>query len=108
MTEHLSPREEYSKTHHCRCKIFIKNRTIWVVKLHKANDQIYLKRKTSGVYMFNVQKQWEKIQAAARIIAEVADPSIIVVRTDHNPLRLLAKDPMVKELSISSLSTPTV
>jgi small subunit ribosomal protein SAe len=36
-------------------------------------------RKTSGVYMFNVQKQWEKIQVAARIIADIPDPSTIIV-----------------------------
>jgi small subunit ribosomal protein SAe len=35
-------------------------------------------RKTSGVYMFNVQKQWEKIQIAARIIASIPDPSTII------------------------------
>jgi small subunit ribosomal protein SAe len=35
-------------------------------------------RKSSGVYMFNVQKQYEKIQAAARIIASVPDPSSII------------------------------
>ncbi len=35
-------------------------------------------KKTSGVYMFNVQKQYEKIQAAARIIASVPDPSTII------------------------------
>jgi small subunit ribosomal protein SAe len=36
-------------------------------------------KKSSGVYMFNVQKQWEKIQAAARIIASIPDPSTIIV-----------------------------
>jgi small subunit ribosomal protein SAe len=35
-------------------------------------------RKSSGVYMFNVQKQYEKIQAAARIIASVPDPSSVI------------------------------
>jgi small subunit ribosomal protein SAe len=34
-------------------------------------------KKSSGVYMFNVQKQFEKIQAAARIIASIPDPSTI-------------------------------
>jgi ribosomal protein S2 len=37
-------------------------------------------RKTSGVFMFNVQKQWEKIQIAARIIASVPDPTSIIVK----------------------------
>jgi small subunit ribosomal protein SAe len=36
-------------------------------------------RKTSGVHMFNVQKQWEKIQIAARIIASIPDPTTIIV-----------------------------
>lgn len=35
-------------------------------------------KKASGVYMFNVQKQYEKIQAAARIIASIPDPSTII------------------------------
>ena len=35
--------------------------------------------KSSGVHMFNVQKQYEKIQAAARIIAAVPDPSTVIV-----------------------------
>jgi len=35
-------------------------------------------KKSSGVHMFNVQKQYEKIQAAARIIAAVPDPSTII------------------------------
>lgn len=35
-------------------------------------------KKSSGVYMFNVQKQWEKIQVAARIIASIPDPSTII------------------------------
>ena len=35
-------------------------------------------KKSSGVYMFNVQKQYEKIQAAARIIASIPDPSTII------------------------------
>jgi small subunit ribosomal protein SAe len=40
----------------------------------------YTWQKTSdtGVYKFNVQKQWEKIQVAARIIASVPDPSTII------------------------------
>jgi len=36
-------------------------------------------RKQSGVYMFDVQKQWEKLHAAARIIASIPDPSTIIV-----------------------------
>jgi small subunit ribosomal protein SAe len=35
-------------------------------------------RKSSGVHMFDVQKQWEKIQIAARIIASIPDPSTII------------------------------
>jgi small subunit ribosomal protein SAe len=35
-------------------------------------------RANSGVYLFNVQKQWEKIQVAARIIASIPDPSTII------------------------------
>ncbi len=35
-------------------------------------------RKQNGVYMFDVQKQWEKIQVAARIIASIPDPSSII------------------------------
>jgi small subunit ribosomal protein SAe len=42
------------------------------------NKYIY-DRKSSGVHMFNVQKQWEKIQVAARIIASIPDPSTIIV-----------------------------
>lgn len=40
----------------------------------------YTWQKTSdtGVYKFNVQKQWEKIQVAARIIASIPDPSTII------------------------------
>ena len=40
----------------------------------------YTWQKTSdtGVHKFNVQKQWEKIQVAARIIASVPDPSTII------------------------------
>lgn len=41
------------------------------------NKYVYDK-KSSGVYMFNVQKQWEKIQVAARIIASIPDPSTII------------------------------
>jgi small subunit ribosomal protein SAe len=36
------------------------------------------KRTEGGVYKFNVQKQWEKIQVAARIIASIPDPSTII------------------------------
>jgi small subunit ribosomal protein SAe len=36
------------------------------------------KRTQGGVYKFNVQKQWEKIQVAARIIASIPDPSSII------------------------------
>ncbi len=35
-------------------------------------------KKSNGVYMFDVQKQWEKIQIAARIIASIPDPSSII------------------------------
>jgi small subunit ribosomal protein SAe len=41
------------------------------------NKYVY-DRKSTGVYMFNVQKQYEKIQVAARIIASIPDPSTIV------------------------------
>jgi len=36
------------------------------------------KRTEGGVHKFNVQKQWEKIQVAARIIASIPDPSTII------------------------------
>jgi small subunit ribosomal protein SAe len=36
------------------------------------------KRTQGGVYKFNVQKQWEKIQVAARIIASIPDPSTVI------------------------------
>jgi len=36
-------------------------------------------KKKSGVYMLDVVKIYEKIQAAARIICAVPDPSLIVV-----------------------------
>jgi small subunit ribosomal protein SAe len=36
------------------------------------------KRNQWGVHKFNVQKQWEKIQVAARIIASIPDPSSII------------------------------
>lgn len=36
------------------------------------------KRTDGGVYKFNVQKQFEKIQVAARIIASIPDPSSII------------------------------
>jgi len=36
------------------------------------------KRTEGGVYKFNLQKQWEKIQVAARIIASIPDPSTII------------------------------
>jgi small subunit ribosomal protein SAe len=36
------------------------------------------KQSEHGVYKFNVQKQWEKIQVAARIIASIPDPSTII------------------------------
>jgi|LauGreDrversion4_2_1035121.scaffolds.fasta_scaffold567048_1 small subunit ribosomal protein SAe len=35
-------------------------------------------KKSSGVFVFNVQRQYEKIQAAARIIASIPDPSTII------------------------------
>lgn len=35
-------------------------------------------KKQSGVYMFDVSKQYEKIQVAARIIASIPDPSTII------------------------------
>lgn len=35
-------------------------------------------KKASGVYMFDVQRQYEKIQVAARIIASIPDPSTII------------------------------
>lgn len=38
----------------------------------------WAKTSDTGVYKFNVQKQWEKIQVAARIIASVPDPSTII------------------------------
>jgi len=36
------------------------------------------KRTQGGVYKFNLQKQWEKIQVAARIIASIPDPSTVI------------------------------
>jgi len=35
-------------------------------------------RTQGGVYKFNLQKQWEKIQVAARIIASIPDPSTVI------------------------------
>jgi len=36
------------------------------------------KRKPNGVFMFNVEKTWEKLMAAARIIAAIPDPSTVI------------------------------
>jgi small subunit ribosomal protein SAe len=35
-------------------------------------------RKSNGIYLFNVQKQYEKILVAARLIAGIDDPSKII------------------------------
>ena len=53
--------------------------------------------------MFNVQKQWEKIQVAARIIASIPDPSTIIVILINS--RLFLEDYMDKEQYINSLNT---
>jgi small subunit ribosomal protein SAe len=42
------------------------------------NKYTWEKTSETGVYKFNVQKQWEKIQVAARIIASIPDPSSII------------------------------
>ena len=39
---------------------------------------VFCKRK-NGVYMLDVVKMYEKIQAAARIIAAVPDPTLVIV-----------------------------
>jgi ribosomal protein S2 len=39
---------------------------------------VYCKKK-NGVYMLDVVKIYEKIQAAARIIAAIPDPSLVIV-----------------------------
>jgi small subunit ribosomal protein SAe len=46
--------------------------------LTKQMTKYVWKKKQSGVYMFDVQKQYEKIHAAARIIAAVPDSSAII------------------------------
>ena len=42
------------------------------------NKYVYTKKST-GVHMFDIQKQYEKIKLAARIIASIPDPSTITV-----------------------------
>ncbi len=39
---------------------------------------VYCKKK-NGVYMLDVVKIYEKIQAAARIIAAIPDPTLVIV-----------------------------
>lgn len=36
-------------------------------------------RTNNGINIFNVQKQYEKILVAARIIASIPDPSTVIV-----------------------------
>ena len=36
-------------------------------------------KKNSGVHLFDIQKLYEKIKVAARIIASIPDPSTIIV-----------------------------
>ncbi len=55
--------------------------------------------------MFDVVKMYEKILAAARIIAAVPDPELIIVKLTHN-IRLFLEDNTDKELSINSVKIP--
>jgi len=36
-------------------------------------------KKNNGVHIFDIQKQYEKIKVAAKIIASIPDPSTIIV-----------------------------
>lgn len=36
--------------------------------------------KSNGVHIFDIQKQYEKIKIAAKIIASIPDPSTIIVK----------------------------
>ena len=36
-------------------------------------------KKANGVHVFDIQKQYEKIKVAAKIIASIPDPSTITV-----------------------------
>jgi len=38
-------------------------------------------KKSNGVHIFDIQKLYEKIKIAARIIASIPDPSCIIVIT---------------------------
>lgn len=37
-------------------------------------------KKSNGVHLFDIQKQYEKIKVAAKIIASIPDPSTITVK----------------------------
>jgi len=65
-------------------------------------------KKSNGVFMFDVQKQWEKIQVAARIIAAIPDPStIIAVSGRLNGQRAVYKfSKYTKSVAITGRWTP--
>lgn len=53
-------------------------------------------RKSNGIHMFNVQKQYEKIKVAARIIASIPDPSSIIVSIIPN-ISVFSSKPFVSK-----------
>jgi ribosomal protein S2 len=48
-------------------------------------------KKNNGVHVFDIQKLYEKIKVAAKIIASIPDPSSIIVKIlfNLNPISLI-------------------
>jgi ribosomal protein S2 len=63
---------------------------------------VYGKNK-NGIYLLDVVKIYEKIKVAARIIASINDPNLIIVKFFVNPRPSLGEK-LVKELFINSVN----
>ena len=73
MTSELSHKEEFIQ------KLLIAGCHIGGKKVTKQMEKYtYTQKKDTRIYLFDVVKQYEKICAAARIIAAVPDPSTII------------------------------
>jgi len=69
----LNPKEEdIQKLLACQAHIGAKN-------LEPSMERYLWKRRTDGVFLINVQKTWEKLMLAARIIAAIENPADVCV-----------------------------
>lgn len=73
MTNNLTRREEDIQ------RLLVSNAHLGGKSCTKQMTKYVWERRSIGVHLFDVVKQYEKIQAAARIIASIPDPRTIIV-----------------------------